>query len=327
MDRKRSEGNGPTLLKGGLLFGVALVASLGLGMLLMSDEPEPSRLTNVVPPAAKTTRPVASPAKAVTADVPVAPEAPAPVIVPAAAPEPEPVAPPTYAEAETAFLSGDHDEAVAALAAFTEANPEHGYGHYLYGLALRRAGELDRAEAAFLRSLAIAPEHGKSLVNLSRTLLDACRAKDALGPVTQAVELDPESVDALRAYAAALAVDPADAWSLNNSGLVLIEQEQWDEAAERLAAACEADATVAVFQNNRGVALERLERFDESRAAFAAAVELDGSYEKARVSLARVEGHVTTGAPADPAPDSGADLELAAGPSAPEPSPEPEDEL
>jgi hypothetical protein len=45
-----------------------------------------------------------------------------------------------------------------------------------------------------------------------------------------------------------------------------------------------------VFQNNLGIALERTGHIGAAREAFRAAVAADGSYRKAQVSLARVEG-------------------------------------
>jgi Flp pilus assembly protein TadD len=216
---------------------------------------------------------------------------------------PEPV---RYVDAETAFLGKNWEEATELFCRFTEENPEHLWGQYLHGLSLRRTARLDEAEAAFVAALEISPEHGKSLVNLGRVLLDADRAADALVRLEKACELQPESVDAqrvrgralhsldrraeaLEAYAAALAVDENDVWSLNNSGLIHIEEERFEDARGPLGQACAADAGVATFWNNYGVALERSGEIVAARKAYAEAVALDPEHEKAARSLARVE--------------------------------------
>jgi Flp pilus assembly protein TadD len=82
-------------------------------------------------------------------------------------------------------------------------------------------------------------------------------------------------------------------WSLNNRGLLLLEEERFDEAADALLAAVRADDSQATFHNNLGAALERLGRLADARDAYAAALERDGEYGKAEVSLARVEPLVT----------------------------------
>ncbi|NNE42587.1 MAG: tetratricopeptide repeat protein, partial [Gemmatimonadetes bacterium] len=224
----------------------------------------------------------------------------------------------SYAEADAAFRDRS-PEAASLFRRYADANPDNAWGHYMLGLSLRREGDPDRAETAFLKALELDPDHVKSLVNVSRALLDQDRAEEALPFIEKAVALEtgvpaPHRVhgrvlhtlgrrtEAVDAYAAALAIDPDDAWSLNNTGLLLIEEEAFADAAERLARAVELDSTVATFRNNLGVALERSGRYREAELAYSGAVGLDAGYDKARVSLARVTELVETGTPADPAP-------------------------
>jgi len=79
-----------------------------------------------------------------------------------------------------------------------------------------------------------------------------------------------------------------DAWSLNNLGLIRIQQGRYEEALPALAKAVQIEPGVACFQNNLGVALERTGHFTASGEAYVAALEADGDYEKADLSMARV---------------------------------------
>lgn len=332
MEAKREKSTGgPKLAQASVLFGAALVVALGIGLLLHSGEPEPSAVTR-----GRVARVPVEPARSVSAD-PAPPAASVePARLPAEEPAPEEPAvfePVTWAEAESAYFAGDAALAAELFGRYARENPDNAWGQFMLGLARRKAGDLDGAELAFRAALEIDRKHGKSLVNLVRTLLDADRAADALPFIVRAVENEPESVDAhrvhgrvlhtlgrtdeaLEAYAAALAIDPEDAWSLNNAGLILIETSRFDEAVGFLARACEADDTVALFRNNLGVALERTGRYAEARETYAKALEIDESYDKARVSLARVEELADAVAPAGPeplSPEEDPSVELAAG--------------
>jgi len=323
MDTKQGKsGAGPKLAQAGILFGAALVVSLGVGMLLQGDEAQPPTT-----PRARAVRQPVKAAPTVPAEIAAPEQTAAPAIVVEESPAPVETAPVTWAEAESAYWAGDAALASELFGRYVQEHPDNAWGQYMLGLSRRKAADPEGAELAFRAALEIDPAHGKSLVNLARTLLDEDRATDALPFVVQAVENEPESVDAhrvhgrvlhtlgrtgdaLEAYAAALALDPADAWSLNNAGLILIEGSRFDEAAGYLARACEADAGVAVFRNNLGVALERTGRFGEAREAFAAALGIDAGYDKARVSLARVEELADAAAPAGPEPLSPEDESL-----------------
>lgn len=310
MESRKRKSEKPKLVHGAVLFGVALVVSLAIGMLLQSDDPEaPERAHASV--LKTTTRPEAA-GPAATVPVPASVTARKP-----AASATEPPAVPTYAEAEDAYFAGDAALAAELFTAYAAAHPGNVWAHTMRGLSLRRAGDLEGSEESFLRALELEPQHGKSLVNLVRTLLAANRPEEALPYATRAVEAEPGWADAhrvrgrvlhtlglpedaLAAYRAALAIDPGDAWTLNNMGLIDIEAERFDEAADLLTRACEADATVATFRNNLGIALERSGRTRDAEAAFAAALQIDDTYEKARVSLARVAELEERAAPADP---------------------------
>jgi Tfp pilus assembly protein PilF len=187
-----------------------------------------------------------------------------------------------------------------------DQHPNNPWGHYLLGLSSWKAGDLERAESALVRANEIDPKHVKTLLNLTRVHLDQGRPKDALARVNAALVLDSSSGEgyrllgrvrsalnepneAIAAYRLALSHDPKDVWSMNNVGLILIQQGSFEERGP-LALAVQLDSSVATFQNNLGIALEHTGRFTLATQAFKSAIAVDESYMKAKLSLARVEG-------------------------------------
>lgn len=218
-------------------------------------------------------------------------------------PAPVPV---SYDEAEGAFREKRFGEAVQKFTAYVDQRPENPWGHYMLGLSAWKAGDHVLAESAFVKAIELDPRHVKSLVNLSRVLLDEGRPKDARTQITKALDLDSTSAEvhrvmgrvyselkqheeAIVSYRRALEVDPTDVWSMNNMALILIQQGRYDEALPALARATQLSPDVPVFQNNLGIALERTGRFTLAANAYSAAVAADSGYNKAVLSLARVQ--------------------------------------
>lgn len=213
----------------------------------------------------------------------------------------------TYATAEAAYFERRYDEAIELFTAYTNQHPENAWGHYMLGLACWKGDIPKAAEASLREALSLQPEHLKSLVNLGRVLLDLDRPEEAQVMVEKAVSLDPEYAEAYRvlgrvyhnlgqreeamgAYQEAILRNDKDAWSLNNLGLLLIEQEEFSAAVAPLARAILLQDQVACFQNNLGIALERSGYNRLAAAAYTQALIIDGNYEKAAMSLDRVEG-------------------------------------
>ena len=317
----------PNLLRAGVILGVAFVATLGIGLALQSasrggDAENQATVASAERPGKKTTKPTTqrtAPRTAVAETTPVR-ETVVAAATPTAPVEVEPAvddAPVTYEEAERVFLEGDYERAAILLGAYTRQKSENVWGHYLRGLALHRADRLEEAEEAYRSALEIDGDHPKTLVNLARTLLKSDRPAEALNYAARASETWPENVDAhrtraralhtmghageaLEAYADALAIDPEDSWSLNNSGLILIEDERFEEAVDPLRKACTANESEARFFNNLGIALERSGDLVGAKEAFASAIAIDAGYEKSLVSLARVDRRIEEGAESAP---------------------------
>jgi Flp pilus assembly protein TadD len=211
-----------------------------------------------------------------------------------------------YGEAEAAYLERRYGDAVDLFTVYTESKPDNPWGFYMLGLAAWKAGDHVTSEEAFERALERDPGHVKSLLNLSRVLLETGRAGDALVRIEEALGVGPESGDAFRlqgralselgrsdeaieAYGEAILLNDQDAWSMNNLGLLLIQDGRHEEALQPLARAVQIDSTIAVFHNNLGIALEVTGHHEQATQAYRRALELDGSYEKASVNLSRVE--------------------------------------
>ncbi len=215
----------------------------------------------------------------------------------------------SFAEAESVYNERRYADATAMFDSYVQRKPDYAYGHYMLGLSAWKAGELDRARSAFERSLELDAKHVKTLLNLSRVLIEQGKPREALTHVTTAVQLDSMSGDvhrmmgrvrtelrqpneAVGSYRVALSLQPSDVWSMNNMALVLIRQGRFDEALPPLARAVQLDSSVAVFHNNLGIALERTGHYTMATQAYRKALSVDSTYAKATASLTRVEQRV-----------------------------------
>ncbi len=211
----------------------------------------------------------------------------------------------TYEEAESTFTSRRYGEATEMFASYVTRRPRNPWGHYMLGLSAWKAGQLPRARESFERAIELDPSHVKSLLNLTRVLLEMKEPREASERVLAALQLDSasgevhrlmgrvrsalgESEEAIESYRSALALEAHDVWAMNNLGLVLIELGRFEEALRPLARAVQLDSTVAVFRNNFGMALERTGHFVAAAESYRAAVSIDPGYAKASASLARI---------------------------------------
>lgn len=212
----------------------------------------------------------------------------------------------SFADGEAAYHARKYGEAVAIFGRYIERRPGNAWGHYMLGLSAWKSGNPGKAEAAFEKALSIDPRHVKSLVNLSRVVIDQTRYDDAIERLTRAAEIAPESAEVHRllgrtygsvgrvneaeqAYRRAIEVNELDAWSMNNLGLLLLEEKRPGDALPLLAKAAELRKDVPEFQNNLGMALEHTGRFRTAATAYSAALTVDPGYGKAKRNLARVE--------------------------------------
>ncbi len=216
------------------------------------------------------------------------------------------VGPVSFADGETAYQAKNYSAAARLFEDYTERRPNNAWGHFMLGLSASKAGDVAKAESAFEEALRIDPNHVKSLVNLSRVLIDQRRFDEALVRLEDAGEIDSASVDVQRllgrvyaeqhktdeavdAYRRAIALDEHDAWSMNNLGLLFLEQGDAEEALPLLCRAVQLRKDVAAFHNNLGMALEHTGRFLAAAEEYRGALTADAGYGKAKQNLARVE--------------------------------------
>ncbi|MGQ0715165.1 MAG: tetratricopeptide repeat protein [Gemmatimonadaceae bacterium] len=212
-----------------------------------------------------------------------------------------------YGEAESRFSARRYGEATEMFIAYVSRRPENPWGYYMLGLSAWKSGQLPRARESFVRALELDPSHVKSLLNLSRVLLEMNEPAEASERVIAALRIDSTSADAHRltgrvrvalgesdgaieSYRTALSLDTRDVWSMNNLGLLFIQLGRFEEALGPLARAAQLDSGVAVFRNNFGMALERTGHFVAAADAYRTAVEIDPGYSKASASLTRITG-------------------------------------
>jgi tetratricopeptide (TPR) repeat protein len=219
---------------------------------------------------------------------------------------PSTTGPVTFEDGEKAFGEKRYKEAAQIFSRYTEQRPGNAWGHFMLGLSAWKSGDAAHAEKSFEEALRVDPAHVKSLVNLSRVLLDEKRVDDAVARLAQAAELEPGSnevhrllgrayhaqkkVDeAIASYKLAIQLDPKDSWAMNNLGLLYLEQGQAENALPVLSHAVELRKDVAAFHNNLGMALEQTRRFKAASTEYTEALSADPAYEKAKRNLARTE--------------------------------------
>lgn len=216
------------------------------------------------------------------------------------------VGPPKFADGESAYAAGNYAEATRIFDRYTEEKPKNAWGHYMLGLSSWKGGDLAKSEKAFNEALSIDPDHFKSLLNLSRILIEQKRFDEAAVNLQHADELDPKSAevqrlmgrtfdgqgkldDAVMAYRNAIALDEKDTWSMNNLGFLFIGQKRFDEAVPLLTKAVELQPNVPVFRNNLGMALEHTKNFTAAAEEYKGALSADPKYARAQQNLDRVE--------------------------------------
>ena len=223
--------------------------------------------------------------------------------------------PASFGDGEAAYQAKNYSDATKIFEEYTARRPENAWGHYMLGLSAWKSGDLAKSENAFEVALRIDPKHVKSYINLSRVLIEQKRFDDAIAKLTVATEVDAESIEvprlmaraytaqnkideAVDAYRRAIVLNERDAWSLNNLGLLFLDQGFTEDAVPYLAKAIEVNPNVPAFHNNLGMALEHMGRFLGATEAYKGALAADPRYEKARQNLARVAA--VKGGPEEP---------------------------
>jgi TolA-binding protein len=72
----------------------------------------------------------------------------------------------SIAEGEKVFQEKRYADAAALFSTYVDQHPNNPWGHYMLGLSSWKAGDLERAESAFVRANEIDPKHVKTLLNM-----------------------------------------------------------------------------------------------------------------------------------------------------------------
>jgi tetratricopeptide (TPR) repeat protein len=180
---------------------------------------------------------------------------------------------------------------------------------------LHQAGALDEAEALYVRTLAIAPDHFASRHMLGVLRHQQGRNDEALPLLAAVTAENPANADALSNYGAvlktlgrgdealdayeqALAIQPDHPSALNGRGAVLLDRSRYEAALAAFDAALAAQPDFPVALANRARVLQYLGRFAEAHADFARAMAL--APERAAIYLDYTE--TVTTLPGDPLP-------------------------
>jgi tetratricopeptide (TPR) repeat protein len=214
--------------------------------------------------------------------------------------------PMSFGDGQAAYQARKYSDATAIFDRYTTERPANAWGHYMLGLSAWKSGDLTKSEQAFEKALSVDPQHVKSLVNLSRVLIEQKRHDEAVQRLSRAAEIDPESTEVYRllgraylaqektdeavsVYRRAIELNELDAWSMNNLGLIFLETGRAGEALPLLTKAAELRPEVPAFNNNLGMALEHMGDFGAAATAYKAALAADPGYAKAKRNLERVE--------------------------------------
>lgn len=207
---------------------------------------------------------------------------------------------------------GEHGRALEFLSRAVELHPNAAYLANL-GLALRRAGDLEGAIAAYRQALALHPHHGPALDKLGRALMDAGRHAEAEAALGQASLADGGNaglrnalgrsraeqgrhVEARLDFEAALELDPDYEEAARNLAVSLLHLSHdaagagdWQRALLLLAEACRRAPSLAQAWYDRGLAASALRRLEEARQCYERAIALHFNYAEAHNNLGLVQ--------------------------------------
>ena len=206
-----------------------------------------------------------------------------------------------------AQFEGTWDDALAFYEEAAARAPEDALVQVDIGEVHAKQGDLDAADAAWTRALALDPV--RAAPALAGFLRDRARLPNRLDRAARyyeaAVRRAPDSVpllvaqaDFLRtagradaaeaAYRRALALDAGYAAAHNGLGVLYEVQARYDEALAAYRRAADAAPDAALVHRNQGDVYRALERYDEAEAAYRRAVAADAGYAPSYLGLGYV---------------------------------------
>jgi tetratricopeptide (TPR) repeat protein len=201
---------------------------------------------------------------------------------------------PSQAEAHfqlcVAQLEGKDPEARSTLDRLLRQFPGEAEGWSVIGSALRNAGQLEAAEAAFARAAATSKDPAHN-VDLGRTMLARGRAAEAMAPLRRALAAAPDRLDALMPLAQALRqigepreallylrrlsdAQPDKAPVFYALGLVCDDLRDWTGAIAAYRCCTELQPDMPEAHVNLGLALQQIGEFDPALQCYRRAMGL-----------------------------------------------------
>ncbi len=173
------------------------------------------------------------------------------------------------------------EKALVELDAAIKLHPEFAAAHFSRGSVLKAMGRMPEATEAFRQARILKPTHQNAWAMEGATLLRQEKYKEAIAPLTQAVDMsgkDADSVmnlgialkhlgrteEAIKVYERGLKDMPGNPGILNNLGILLASLKRYEETVVYLEDALETDPENTDLQLNMATTLRQAKRFGEA---------------------------------------------------------------
>jgi tetratricopeptide (TPR) repeat protein len=202
---------------------------------------------------------------------------------------------------------GLKDQALACYAEAVRVEPQFPQSQFNLGVALRERGQLPEAVEHFAAAAKLVPEHYETRSALGATLLllNTDRWDEAVVEFSAALRLKPDSADAHRNlavalarqgqttnalphFAAAVGLDPANADLRFDLGLALLEAQQPAAAATQFAAELKLTPDETKAHYRLAQALQQQDQLAEAVLHYQAALRLTPDFPEAAAALGQI---------------------------------------
>ncbi|MCB2102141.1 MAG: sulfotransferase, partial [Rhodobacterales bacterium] len=204
------------------------------------------------------------------------------------------------------YLQGRYHDSLDPLLTCVKLAPGNAYFRGNLAEALRRAGRLDEALAAFDEAILLLPENLKSHLGLANTLRDLGRHREAVARFRIALAMDPKfaegylylgltyvdlgrAADALPVIRKALSLRPDYVEAQSGLALALEKNGDTEQAIAVYEQLRQSQPTNKTINNNLGNLLKNMGRLDEATALYNAVLENDPDHAAAYYNLSRTQ--------------------------------------
>lgn len=186
---------------------------------------------------------------------------------------------------------GKTEEAAVFVNRAAAGLPDHPEAQYLQGTLFEYAGQLERAERAYQRAIALDSTFSRAHDALAGVYARTGRLDEATASIRRALRYEPGSdhayfnlgntlyqagraADAVEAYKRALRLNPRHSKAWNNLAAVYITEHDYDEAIQALRKALELEPDNRRAYNNLGLAYYHKGELEPARQAFEATLQI-----------------------------------------------------